>query len=141
MLDYQNIYGGIIYDQYSDTKIRGMSKHIMSIVNFFPTKAKRLFSNLVWRLYLNTGKSSWLVSPCELLMEFTKTTLYGIDFNIPKDYDRYLEYRYSKNWKIPDANWDTNKNGGRFTKKIKNNEITHIPVQTTQNNDKYLWEE
>lgn len=142
-LKFYNLFRMInkLNPQYSDTKISGMSKHLMSIVNFLPTKAKRFFSKLGWCLYLNTGRSSWLVSPCELLMEFSKTTLYGIDFNIPKNYDRYLEYRYSENWKIPDASWDTNNNGGRFTKKIKNNGISHISVRTIQNHDKYLWEE
>ena len=41
--------------QYSDTQIRGISKHIMFIVNFFPTIIKKYFSNLIWYLYLNTG--------------------------------------------------------------------------------------
>ena len=113
----------------------------MFIVNFFPTIIKKYFSNLIWYLYLNTGNSSWLISPLEFLSEFTKTNLYGVDFNIPKNYDSYLQYRYSKNWRVPDPNWNTNNNGGRLTKKLKNNVITHIPVQTIQNHDKYLWEE
>ena len=44
--------------QYSDTKIRGISKNIMFLFNFFPATVKRYFSNLIWKLYLNTGKSS-----------------------------------------------------------------------------------
>jgi len=126
--------------KYSDKKIRRISKLIMLIMDLLPIKAKKLFSNLVWHSYLIIAESSWLVTPCKFLTEFTDIPLYGIVFKIPKKYEKYLEYRYSEHWRIPDESWDTNNNGGRLTKKVKSNEITHIPVQPVQNYDRYLWE-
>jgi phosphorylcholine metabolism protein LicD len=122
------------------TKKKIIAKAIKFIMNSIPKKSKHFISELVWQKYLNSAESAWLISPLESYKEFTKLALYGVDFNVPKEYEKHLEYWYSENWRIPDSNWNTNNNGGRFIKKLKNSEITHTNVQPVRNFDKYLWE-
>jgi len=112
----------------------------MSIINILPDKAKVVFSKLLWVLYISRAKSVWLVAPHKFFSEFTSVTLYGHQLKIPQQYEKYLEYRYSKKWRIPDANWDVSNNGGCVHKRIRNHKITHISVETTNNFEKYLWE-
>ena len=121
-------------------KTRIIAKAIMFLMNSIPKKSKHLISKLVWQKYLNSGESTWLISPFASYTEFTKLALYDVDFNVPKEYEKRLEYWYSENWRIPDSNWSTQNDGGRLVKKLKNSEITHIRVQPVQNFDKYLWE-
>ena len=128
--------------KYSDNRRSGLKKKtILSLVDLLPNDVKRFVSFLAWKVYLYNGESSWLISPTQLLSEFTTITLYGIDFKIPKEYEKYLEYWYSPKWRIPDGSWDVTHNGGRCIKKVRNSYITDIPVQPVQNSDKYLWEE
>ncbi len=125
--------------KYSDKKVSLINKPIMCLINILPDKVKVVFSNLLWRLYVERANSAWLVAPCEFFSKFSCVTLYGYKLNIPQQYKKYLEYRYSDKWGIPDPNWDVSNNGGCVIKKLKNDKITHILVETVNNLDKYLW--
>ena len=126
--------------KYSDAKVSLRNRPIMTIINILPEAVRVFFSNIVWGLYINNSKSAWLITPYNFFTEFTSLILYGYELEIPKQYEKYLEYRYSDKWRIPDANWDVKNNGGCIHKSIKSEDIEHISVKTISNFDKYLWE-
>ena len=126
--------------EYNDTKVSLRNKPLMFIINILPDEAKATLSKLVWELYIMKAKSAWLVAPYKFFSEFTNVTLYGYKLEIPQQYEKYLEYRYSDQWRVPDANWDVSNNGGCIHKRIRSHKITHISVETINNFEKYLWE-
>ena len=128
--------------KYSDSRVSSKNKPIMFLLSNFitlPKVTREVLSNFIWKLYLKTAKSSWLISPSKFFSEFTSITLYGYELKIPQKYAKYLEYRYSEKWRIPDKNWDVKNNGGCVQKKIKSSKFTHISVQIISNFNKYLW--
>jgi len=126
--------------KYSDKKASFRNKIIIFIIHILPNKTKLVFSKLVWELYIMKAKSSWFVAPYKFFSEFTSVTLYGYKLKIPKQYEKYLEFKYSDQWRIPDANWDVGNSGGCVHKRIRSDKITHISVETMSNLKKYLWE-
>ena len=127
--------------QHSANKVRGIkTKAIMFIMDALPKTILRLISDLVWKVYMSTAKSLWLVVPYEYFSEFSKIDLYGIEFNAPKECEKYLEYLYSSNWRTPNNIFNIDDYGHYVTLKIRNSDIKHIPVQPVRNLDKYLWE-
>ena len=124
-----------------DNRIRGINtKAIMFIVEALPKTILRFISDLVWKVYVSTAKSLWQVVPHEFFSEFSKISLYGIEFNVPKECEKYLEYLYSSNWRTPNSNFGVDDYGGLVTLKLRNSAINHIPVHPVRNLDKYLWE-
>ena len=117
------------------------SKAILFLVDILPIGLKQFISRVIWQIYLQTGETEWFIVPLKYLSKFTKISVYGIDFNIPSEYEKYLGYWYSKNWRAPDSSWSNKYLGGIFVKKIRNSPISHLTVQPVHNIDKYLWEE
>jgi phosphorylcholine metabolism protein LicD len=126
--------------KYSDNKVSLRNKPIMFIISILPKWLRGSLSDTFWEFYIDSSKSAWLVTPYNFFTEFTSITLYGYELEVPEKYEEYLEYRYSANWRVPDANWDVKNNGGCIHKKIKNSNISHISVETKSNFDRYLWE-
>ena len=117
------------------------SKAILSLVDILPIGLKRFISRVIWQIYLHTGETEWFIVPLKYFSKFTKISVYERDFNIPLEYEKYLGYWYSKNWRKPDSSWSSKYLRGKFVKKIRNSAISHLTVQPVQNFNKYLWEE
>ena len=126
--------------RYSDAKISLRHKPIMLVINLLPYGLRMLLSGIIWKLYIFCSKSAWLISPDKFFSEFTSIALYGYNLDVPKQFEKYLEFRYSDKWRKPDPNWDVTNNGGCIHKRIKSKHIRHISVKTVSNFDKYLWE-
>ena len=126
--------------RYSDSNVSLRNKPFMFLSNLLPSRLKQILSRLVWKVYILRSKSAWLISPEIFFSEFTSITLYGYKLKVPKEYEKYLEFRYSNKWRVPDPNWDVSQNGGCVHKRLKSNFFNHIKVETASNFDKYLWE-
>ena len=77
-------------------------KHLSSLL---PLTLKKLVANTAWLLLHNLGYTIPVVIPKHYFEKLSTIQFYGIEFNIPSDAERYLEYRYGSNWKIPIRNW------------------------------------
>jgi len=74
----------------------------------FPQKLRSLFTKMIKQLLIecNYSKLVWAVIPKQYLEKFWTIEFYGEKFNIPFQAERYLEYKYGPDWKIPKKEWN-----------------------------------
>ncbi len=92
-----------------------LSKLLVYGINFFDRKKYKkfiLFTFLRYSFFLiynYFGKSEQYRFPENLLKSQIKIIYYinkkKVTFHIPKNYNKYLSYRYTSNWRFPDKNW------------------------------------
>lgn len=87
-------------------------KHLSSSL---PLTLKKLVANTAWLLLHNLGCIIPIVIPKHYFEKLSTIQFYGIEFNIPSDAEKYLEYRYGSNWKIPIRKWVCYKDDGAIT--------------------------
>jgi phosphorylcholine metabolism protein LicD len=58
---------------------------------------------------------TWII-PSKFYNDLSTINFYDMDFKIPSSIEKYLEYRYGKDWKTPRENWDTNTEDGAIRK-------------------------
>ena len=105
-------------------------------INFLNQKKykKFIFINFLFHclffIYNNFGKSEQFRFPEDLLKSQLQIIYFinnqKVIFNIPKNYSRYLSYRYTSNWRFPDKNWK------KRTKKFLVNDNLKIDNYTFQ---------
>ena len=137
-----------IYHRYNDSFIRRsyhkplansklrylfyLSKKIIDSSNFNSKQGKNmnfssiriatkfLVGRIIFYLYEQLGKTLWYVVPKQYFLDFIPLQLYSRSFNIPKQYKKYLRFRYGDSWKKP-----SNRSEWLLTwKKEKNNILT-----------------
>lgn len=50
--------------------------------------------------------------PHHYFASFKKINFYGMEFNVPSPVEKYLEYRYGKDWMIPKRDWVYHRDDG-----------------------------
>jgi len=90
-----------------------LSKKIICIGNFNNMKymnvwtvcsVKRLYfliGKAFFYLYELIGKTLWYIVPKQYFSEFVVLQMHSRNFNIPKQFEEYLCYRYGDDWEIP----------------------------------------
>lgn len=73
-----------------------------------PKPIRCIFFRLLFHIYYCTGKCVYHVLPAEFFLQLKPIKLYNIQFNISKNTNNYLEYRYGKGWSKPDSDFNTN---------------------------------
>lgn len=69
---------------------------------------------LCWLMQIFGCSKVTIKIPRKYLQRITKYDFKGIDIRIPKDVEEYLAFRYGRDWRIPDKNWDTLTQDGAF---------------------------
>ncbi len=92
----------------SNLLISDISKRYLIINYIIPKKMRYFIFKTFFYFYYRYGKCIYHVIPVKYFNELKKINLYNIFFNISKDTEGYLEYRYGKNWKTPDSEFNNN---------------------------------
>ena len=96
-----------------------LSEYLVYLINFLNKKKYKkiiffqilhLISSLIYNFF---GKTIQYRFPEDMLKNQSKID-YSLNneiitFNIPKNFNKYLSFRYSANWRFPDKNWKNRK--------------------------------
>lgn len=73
--------------------------------SLLPLTLKQLLGDIMWSVLEKLGCITPIVVPKRYFEELSTMQFYGMQFNAPFDVEKYLEYRYGKNWKTPTKKW------------------------------------
>lgn len=74
-------------------------------VSALPLTLRRFLVNMMLSVLGKCGCIIPIVVPKHYFEKLSTIRFYGMKFNAPSENEKYLEYRYGKNWKIPMKNW------------------------------------
>lgn len=80
---------------------------ILEIVCVLPKRTYNLLNEIIHGLHLFTCKKT--VMPYTEFSGMKMINAYDANYNIPSNYEQFLEMTYGINWKIPDKNYSTEK--------------------------------
>jgi phosphorylcholine metabolism protein LicD len=69
--------------------------------NYLLKKCVIIMGKMIFFLYEITGSTLCFIIPEKYFSDFSQLRLYSRLFNIPKNYKKYLIYRYGDNWETP----------------------------------------
>jgi len=75
------------------------------------------------------------ICPQKFLTETTIINFLGAEFKVPKDYEKYLEFNYGKNWKEPMAKFNFGLTG---SSKLKSKIIQYIKAVIPEKIAEYI---
>lgn len=110
------------------TKIKGIEKLLRWLLNVFspvtftnpegkfirktevfmslvPLDLRQLLAGVVWFVSDRRGCVIPWVVPKYFFEQLSTIQFYGMEFNIPSNVERYLEYRYGDDWRTPRKKW------------------------------------
>lgn len=90
-------------------------KLLLLVLNLIPLKCVEIFKNILLYFYKKGRVSIEYIPagiPAQFFRKFSKIRFYDMEFNIPKNYEKYLSFRYGDNWRIPKKKWIHYKNDG-----------------------------
>ena len=96
-----DVFAEITYTQPEGKFIR---KHEL-FSSLLPLTLKRLVARMIWYVMDRRGCIIPLVVPKRYLEKLSTIEFYGMKFKAPFDVEKYLEYRYGRNWKMPTKEW------------------------------------
>lgn len=83
-----------------------ITKILHKIIYTFPFSLRKLVADIVWKVnekidceYIPRS------TPSFYFQNLSSKELYGIHFKVPEKTEKYLEYRYGKDWRIPKRNY------------------------------------
>lgn len=82
---------------------------LIKLVSILPKFFKKGSFKNISVLYKKSIKKIRFEFPIEYFTNLTTMNFYGINVQIPAKVEEYLEYRYGKNWRIPQKNWEYEK--------------------------------
>lgn len=74
-------------------------------VSLLPLTLRGFLVNVMWSVLDKCGCIIPIVVPKHYFEKLSIIRFYGMKFNIPSETEKYLEYRYGKNWETPVRNW------------------------------------
>jgi lipopolysaccharide cholinephosphotransferase len=80
----------------------GKSKHFLSML---PSALKRQLADFSWLALRSFGYMVPVVIPAHYFEQLSSISFYGMQFRVPSDVKKYLEYRYGADWRTPNKNW------------------------------------
>ena len=104
---------------------------ISKIASILPTRIYNFFSEVIHGLHLFTFKKTAI--PYVEFNQLTAIKAYNSKYNVPSNYELYLELTYGKNWRTPDKNYSK--------EKWERNNKSIIKYQIKDKNVKNLWVE
>lgn len=103
----------------------GPMPHITNFIRSILAKISRALSSslrmrltkIVTLIYEKIGsKDVSEVIPADYFRNLATMTFYGMEFKVPAEKEKYLTFRYGKDWRIPRRNWITNRDDGAVIK-------------------------
>lgn len=92
---------------YFDLKtIRNILKISLAKAGYY-TGLTLLLENSMRRIESYYGGGYMWALPKEYFLELDTYYFEGVKITIPRDYDKFLEYKYGNDWRIPNRNWNT----------------------------------
>jgi hypothetical protein len=90
----------------------------------FPYKFKKYCAKEIKRILI---RNNYIVRKCAIvpkhyLEKFKTVQFYGKSFNVPYDSEKYLEYKYGKNWRVPIKEWNPWEEDGAVKSVTKHND-------------------
>lgn len=73
--------------------------------SLLPFTLKRLSADIMWSILDRRGHFIPLAIPITYFEKLSTIQFYGIEFKTPFNVEKYLNYRYGGDWKIPRKNW------------------------------------
>lgn len=86
-------------------KHKGSFTRIKHLTSLLPLALKQLVSDTAWRALHRLGCMVPEVIPKRYFEELSTIHFYGMEFAIPSDVKKYLEYRYGSDWETPKGKW------------------------------------
>jgi len=98
---------------YRADKSESVMKHYaLNISNGIATMLpKKAAIGIVERLYRKVGHKEWTI-PAHYFENFDVIEFQGMFFSIPANPERYLAFRYGKDWRTPNPKWNVKNDGG-----------------------------
>jgi len=102
----------------SPTK-RFIMKILISTSRAMPSFLRKKITYIISLLYKEIGSKnvSWVI-PCNYFKNLSTIKFYEMDIRMPNDVEKYLFYRYGKDWRIPRKDWATERNDGAVVKSL-----------------------
>ncbi len=95
-----------------------IEKQLAIVSRKMPSRLRNQFVHIGSFVYKEIGSEdvSWVV-PSHYFRNLSVIKFYGIEFKVPTDPEKYLAYRYGKDWLVPKKEWITCENDGAVIRK------------------------
>lgn len=87
-----------------------VTKLLIQLVTLLPKSLKKGISKNLSYIFKKSVKKIKIIIPSRYFTNLKSINFYGLNVKIPSKTEEYLEYRYGKDWKIPQKNWKYKKN-------------------------------
>ena len=89
---------------------------LIKVVLLMPDKMVKFLDNILSKIIYKLGYI-WVEEriPANFFRKFSTIEFYGMKFKVPCPVEKYLEFRYGKDWKIPKKNWSFSRDDGAFS--------------------------
>jgi len=86
---------------------------LYQLVFLIPSSLRFRLRELVWLIFRRMGGKLFLLKvPQKHFEKLESTEFYGMNFFVPSLTQKYLEFRYGKDWRIPKKKWVHHKDDG-----------------------------
>lgn len=92
-------------DTYWNPRGRRIIRKSKLFLGPLPLKLKCFLTNVTWFVMEGCDCIYPWVIPKHYFEKLSTIQFYGMEFNIPFNVEKYLEYRYGCNWRTPNKNW------------------------------------
>ena len=86
-----------------------------NFLSLLPSALKHQLTNVSWMILDSRGYMVYVVIPKHYFENLSTISFYGMQFNVPSDVKKYLEYRYGADWRTPNKGWRYYKDDGAIT--------------------------
>ena len=86
-------------------KPEGFLRKSEPFLSLVPLNLKQLLANITWYILDRRGCIIPLIVPKRYFEKLSTIQFYGMEFNVPFNVKKYLEYRYGNSWKTPIKKW------------------------------------
>jgi len=87
------------------TQERIFTRKIKHLSSLLPSASKQFVADMAWLALHRLGCMIPTVIPKHYFEKLSSIRFYGMQFNVPSDVEKYLEYRYGSDWKTPKRKW------------------------------------
>lgn len=88
-------------------------------LNPLPLKLRHFMADVIWSVMDRFDCIIPWVIPKSYFEKLSTIQFYGMEFKVPSDVEKYLEYHYGGDWKTPDKNWVWLRDDGAVNRNFK----------------------
>jgi hypothetical protein len=96
-------------------------------LSLVPLPLTQHLADITWSILVRRGCIIPLIVPKHYFEALSTIEFYGIEFNIPSDVEKYLEYRYGSSWRTPIKEWKY-KDDGAMSAEIRLCDLIRVCV-------------